>query len=47
MGNYKIDDLEALANRLGVFDGTKKYKKAELYQTVCQAITWESPSIKK
>jgi len=47
MGNYKIDDLEALANRLGVFDGTKKYKKAELYQTVCQALQWESPSIKK
>ena len=40
MGNYKIDDLEALANRLGVFDVTKKYKKAELYQIVCQAMTW-------
>lgn len=40
MGNYKIDDLEALANRLGVFDATKKYKKAELYQIVCQAMTW-------
>jgi hypothetical protein len=33
-GNYKIEDLEEFAEKLGVLDATKKYKKVELYQLV-------------
>jgi len=33
-GNYKIEDLEVFAEKLGVLDATKKYKKVELYQLV-------------
>ena len=39
-GNYKMEDLEELAEKMGVFDLTKKYKKAELYQLVSDSINW-------
>ena len=39
-GNYKMEDLEMLAYKLGVLDETKKYKKNELYQLVQQHLNW-------
>ena len=39
-GNYKMEDLEELAEKMGVLDATKKYKKAELYQLVSDSINW-------
>jgi hypothetical protein len=39
-GNYKMEDLEELADKLGVLDATKKYKKAELYDLVSGSIVW-------
>lgn len=38
--HYKIEDLDTLADKLGVLDITKKYKKAELYQLVNEAMNW-------
>ena len=38
--HYKMEDLEALADKLGVLDLTKKYKKAELYQIVIGSTNW-------
>ena len=31
---YKVDELENIAKKFGVFDETKKYKKADLYELV-------------
>ena len=39
-GNYKIEDLEVFAEKLGVLDTTKKYKKVELYQLVQEHMNW-------
>lgn len=39
-GNYKMEDLEEFAEKLGVLDVTKKYKKIELYQLVQQNMNW-------
>ena len=39
-GNYKIEDLEVFAEKLGVLDATKKYKKVELYQLVQEHMNW-------
>lgn len=40
ISNYKVDDLEKLAKKLGVFDEGKKYKKADLYMTIFEACTF-------
>jgi hypothetical protein len=34
ISNYKVEELEDIAKKFGVFDETKKYKKAELYELV-------------
>jgi len=34
VSNYKVEELEDIAKKFGVFDETKKYKKAELYELV-------------
>jgi hypothetical protein len=38
ISNYKVDDLENIAKKLGVFDETKKTKKDELYNQICNFI---------
>jgi hypothetical protein len=37
ISNYKTDQLEALAKKMGVFDAGKKYKKADIYAVVYEA----------
>jgi uncharacterized protein (UPF0262 family) len=39
MASYKVEELEQMAKKLGVFDETKKYKKNELYELVQGTIT--------
>lgn len=39
MTNYKVEELEQMAKKLGVLDETKKYKKNELYELIQGAIT--------
>ena len=34
ISNYKVEELEDMAKKFGVFDETKKYKKVELYELV-------------
>ncbi len=34
ISNYKVEQLEQMANKLGVFDANKKYKKSDLYELV-------------
>lgn len=34
ISNYKVEELEDMAKKFGVFDETKKYKKLELYELV-------------
>jgi hypothetical protein len=34
ISNYKVEELEDMAKKFDVFDETKKYKKAELYELV-------------
>jgi hypothetical protein len=41
ISNYKVEDLEALAKKMGVFDEKKKYKKAQLYEEVFAACVWK------
>jgi len=38
--HYKLEELDTLADKLGVLDITKKYKKAELYHIVNEAMNW-------
>lgn len=40
ISNYKVDDLEKLARKLGVFEEGKKYKKADLYMVVFEACSF-------
>ena len=37
ISHYKLDELEALAKKRGVYDMGKKYKKADLYAVVYEA----------
>ena len=39
--NYQTDDLKNVARRLGGFDETYKYKKAELYEELSEAMKWK------
>ena len=34
ISNYKVDELECIAKKLGVFKKDRKYKKADLYQEI-------------
>ena len=36
MTNYKVDELEAMAKKLGLLNDNKKYKKNELYELVSE-----------
>lgn len=38
MTNYKVEELEEIAKKLGVYNENKKYKKAELYQFVADTL---------
>jgi hypothetical protein len=37
---YKVHELEGLARRFSLYDDTKKYKKADLYNDICEGIRW-------
>uniref|UniRef100_A0A6C0JJ71 Uncharacterized protein n=1 Tax=viral metagenome TaxID=1070528 RepID=A0A6C0JJ71_9ZZZZ len=39
--NYQTDELKTLARRLGGFDENYKYKKAELYEELTEAMRWK------
>ena len=34
VSGYKVEELEAIAQKLNIFDETKKYKKSELYENI-------------
>jgi len=40
ISNYKVEELEELANKLGIYEKNKKYKKPELYQEIMDACEW-------
>jgi len=37
ISNYKVDELETLAKKMGLFESGKKYKKTDLYQEITEA----------
>ena len=41
LSQYKVEELEKLASKLGLLDTSKKYKKNELYNIVGNAVIWE------
>jgi len=41
ISHYKVEELENMALKIGIFDETKKYKKQELFNIVGNAMTWE------
>ena len=41
LSQYKVEELEKLASKLGLLDTSKKYKKSELYNIVGNAVIWE------
>jgi hypothetical protein len=40
ISNYKVDELEILAKKMGIYEEGKKYKKTDLYQEISEACTW-------
>jgi hypothetical protein len=40
IGNYKVEELEELSKKMGIYDIKKKYKKADLYHEISEACTW-------
>jgi hypothetical protein len=38
---YKTEDLEFLSKKIGLYDESKKYKKAELYNLISETIAWK------
>jgi len=40
IGAYKVEELEELAKRIGVLDGSQKRKKAEIYEAVSDVMKW-------
>lgn len=40
ISTYKLQDLVELAKKYGIYDAAKKYKKADLYNEVCDVIRW-------
>jgi hypothetical protein len=40
IGGYKVDELEELAKKIGVYDGSQKRKKTELYEAVNEVMKW-------
>jgi len=37
---YKVQELEDIARRFSLYDDAKKYKKADLYNDICEGIRW-------
>uniref|UniRef100_A0A6C0ASJ7 Uncharacterized protein n=1 Tax=viral metagenome TaxID=1070528 RepID=A0A6C0ASJ7_9ZZZZ len=40
ISTYKLQELVELAKKYGIYDAAKKYKKADLYNDVCDVIRW-------
>jgi hypothetical protein len=40
ISNYKVEELEELAKKMGIYEKYKKYKKTDLYQEISEASTW-------
>jgi hypothetical protein len=40
ISNYKLEELEDLAKKMGIFENNKKYKKTDLYQEISEACVW-------
>jgi hypothetical protein len=40
IANYKVDELEDFAKKIGIYDSNKKQKKTELYQEIIDACQW-------
>jgi hypothetical protein len=40
ISNYKVEELEELAKKMGIYENNKKYKKTDLYQEISEACTW-------
>jgi len=40
ISNYKVEDLEQLAKKMGIYEKNKKYKKTDLYQEISEACVW-------
>jgi hypothetical protein len=40
ISNYKVDELEILAKKMGIYEENKKYKKTDLYQDISEACVW-------
>lgn len=40
MTAFKVEELEAFARKINVYDETKKYKKVELYDMINKECTW-------
>lgn len=41
ISNYKLNELEEIAKKVGVYDETKKYKKNDLYDEITHKCTWK------
>jgi hypothetical protein len=40
VATYKVDELEDMAKKMGIYESNKKYKKTDLYQDISEACTW-------
>jgi hypothetical protein len=40
ISNYKVEELEELAKKMGIYEKNKKYKKTDLYQEISEACQW-------
>jgi len=40
MTTFKVEELEAFARKIKIYDETKKYKKSELYEMINKECTW-------
>ena len=40
ISNYKVEELEELAKKMGIYEKNKKYKKTDLYQEISEASAW-------
>jgi hypothetical protein len=40
IASYKVDELEDMAKKMGIYESNKKYKKTDLYQDISEACTW-------
>jgi hypothetical protein len=41
ISNYKLNELEEIAKKVGVYDETKKYKKNDLYEEITHKCNWQ------